>query len=57
MRSKWLATLAEQAFNSMVVAGIAAASMMLTQEPVALKTVAASFVLTFLIELRKFRKF
>ena len=56
MNNPWLRLIAEQAFNSAIVAGIFALSMLAAQTTVSLKVVAIGFGMTFLIELRKYRK-
>lgn len=53
---KWYRLLPEQLLNSAIVAGISALSMMAGTQEVSGRAVAIAFGLTFLLELRKYRK-
>ena len=53
---KCLRLLPEQLLNSAIVAGITALSMLAGASEVSGRTVGISFGLTFLVELRKYRK-
>ncbi len=52
----WCSILAEQILNSLIVAGITVLSTFLANQEIHLKVAGASFALTFLIEMRKYRK-
>ena len=53
---KIVATLIEQMVNASIVAGIAALSLMVAQQESILKPVVIAFGLTFLLEMRKYRR-